>query len=269
MKSDERTCIENGRNIKAVFFDVDQTLFSHRDRKIPDTALQALRILKERGRYVCISTGRHLLELDVLPADEFRYDAYNILNGQMCLDEERRPFFELPLTGRGREELLSLFEEKKVPVILVGREKLYINFENDYVRDILKKVPAQRPVPGEFDGGELFMGCVFGPRQMDPYFRERFEGLTLTRWHENAADVIPAGEGKVRGIRRIMERFGLERNEIMAFGDEENDIGMLSFAGIGVAMGNAGAAVRAAADYVTTGVDENGVRNALEHFSLV
>jgi len=44
---------------------------------------------------------------------------------------------------------------------------------------------------------------------------------------------------------------------------------MLKYAGIGVAMGNAGDAVKAAADYVTDSVDENGIENALKHFGLV
>ena len=66
-----------------------------------------------------------------------------------------------------------------------------------------------------------------------------------------------------------MNRFGLMPEEIMAFGDAENDIGMLSFAGIGVAMGNARDNVKAAADYVTDDVDSNGIFNALQYFDLL
>ena len=66
-----------------------------------------------------------------------------------------------------------------------------------------------------------------------------------------------------------MNRFGLMPEEIMAFGDAENDIGMLSFAGIGVAMGNARDNVKAAADYVTDDVDSNGISNALQYFDLL
>ena len=52
-------------------------------------------------------------------------------------------------------------------------------------------------------------------------------------------------------------------------GDGENDIDMLKSAGIGVAMGNAGDDVKAAADYVTDSVDANGIENALRHFGLL
>ena len=61
----------------------------------------------------------------------------------------------------------------------------------------------------------------------------------------------------------------MDRSEIMAFGDGENDMDMLRFAGIGVAMGNASDMVKAAADYVTDTVDENGIEDALRHFGLI
>ena len=55
----------------------------------------------------------------------------------------------------------------------------------------------------------------------------------------------------------------------MAFGDGFNDIGMLGYAGIGVAMGNAADAVKASADYVTASVEEGGIAGALEHFGIL
>ena len=55
----------------------------------------------------------------------------------------------------------------------------------------------------------------------------------------------------------------------MAFGDGDNDITMLRYAGIGVAMGNADATVKAAADYVTTGTDASGIAKALRHFNII
>ena len=55
----------------------------------------------------------------------------------------------------------------------------------------------------------------------------------------------------------------------MAFGDAENDLDMLAYAGIGVAMGNASEAVKHAADYVTASVDEKGIEQALCHFRLI
>ena len=57
--------------------------------------------------------------------------------------------------------------------------------------------------------------------------------------------------------------------ETMAFGDGGNDISMLRHAGIGVAMGNANNDVKAASNYTTTSVDEDGIANALKYFGIV
>jgi len=62
---------------------------------------------------------------------------------------------------------------------------------------------------------------------------------------------------------------GLDLSETMAFGDGGNDISIIERAGIGVAMGNAGESVQAAADYVTTSVDEDGIKQAFLHFGLI
>lgn len=72
---------------------------------------------------------------------------------------------------------------------------------------------------------------------------------------------------KARGLRQI--HYGITEQEIIAFGDAENDLDMIEFAGIGVAMGNAKDEVKAVADYVTTDVDENGIWNACKYFGLI
>ena len=55
----------------------------------------------------------------------------------------------------------------------------------------------------------------------------------------------------------------------MAFGDGENDIDMIRYAGIGVAMGNGIKNLKSAADYITTDIDDDGIENALKHFGLI
>lgn len=91
----------------------------------------------------------------------------------------------------------------------------------------------------------------------------------IVRWNEDGVDIISARGGKSEGIRYFCERFGIRQNEVMAFGDAENDIDMLRFAQIGVAMGNAQDCVKKEADYVTADVDEAGIQNALLFFQII
>ena len=66
-----------------------------------------------------------------------------------------------------------------------------------------------------------------------------------------------------------MAHFGLSRQEIVAFGDGNNDTDMLTFAGIGVAMGNGAACAKAAADFVTADIDDDGVEKALRNLMIL
>ena len=66
----------------------------------------------------------------------------------------------------------------------------------------------------------------------------------------------------------VMEMKGLKPEQVMAFGDGENDTEMIEYAGFGVAMGNACAEAKAAADYVAPGNDEEGVAKTIEQFLL-
>ena len=67
----------------------------------------------------------------------------------------------------------------------------------------------------------------------------------------------------------VLEQYGIQPEESIAFGDSENDNEMLRAAGIGVAMGNALEETKAASDYVTDDCDDEGVAHALAHFALI
>ena len=96
-----------------------------------------------------------------------------------------------------------------------------------------------------------------------------FPGLDILRWHPAFVDIVAPGGGKDLGMDVILEHFGIDLSETMAFGDGENDLPMLRHAGIGVAMGNAEQMVKDEAGYVTGSVDEDGILTALEHFGLL
>ncbi len=76
------------------------------------------------------------------------------------------------------------------------------------------------------------------------------------------------GVTKGRGLAELARVLGLDRAEVMACGDSGNDLAMIEFAGLGVAMGNADAAVKAAAQYTAPDNDHDGVADAVEKFVL-
>lgn len=92
-------------------------------------------------------------------------------------------------------------------------------------------------------------------------------GLRTARWvrtHRNFLEALPAGASKGAALRELCGRLGVPQRWVAAFGDGENDLEMLRWAGRGVAMAAAAPGVRAAADVVTAGNDDDGVAAELE-----
>ena len=85
-------------------------------------------------------------------------------------------------------------------------------------------------------------------------------GLTIM------VEVLPTGTSKGGALASLIDDMGIAPEHVLACGDGENDIEMLQLAGLGVAMGNADEAVKAAADFVARPYDQNGVAHALAHF---
>lgn len=81
--------------------------------------------------------------------------------------------------------------------------------------------------------------------------------------------MISSGQSKIKGIERLGEMFGFELSEVMAFGDSDNDLEMLSGVGVGVAMGNAEAVVKSGAHFTTASNNNDGISKALAHYGLI
>lgn len=77
-------------------------------------------------------------------------------------------------------------------------------------------------------------------------------------------ELTPKGIDKAQSLQRLLIHLGMKREDLMAFGDGFNDLSMLEYAGIGIAMGNAVDEVKAIADFITISNDEDGIAIALE-----
>ncbi|MOA02980.1 putative bifunctional phosphatase/peptidyl-prolyl cis-trans isomerase [compost metagenome] len=107
---------------------------------------------------------------------------------------------------------------------------------------------------------QVFLHCE---NQDEHLYDDLHTELKLIRWHPQAIDVLPAGGSKAQGIEALLEVLGLTAADAVAFGDGLNDKEMLETVGFGVAMGNSHPELLPFADYVTTHVDEQGIRNGL------
>ncbi|MBP9636944.1 MAG: Cof-type HAD-IIB family hydrolase [Bacteroidaceae bacterium] len=256
--------------IKAIFFDIDGTLVSFRTHKVSESTQKALKILRKKGIKTFIATGRHLRAINNLPGLEF--DGYVTLNGGLCFGESGKLISQTSIPQEDLFSYLDYIEENPMPCVFVRKGDLHINYINQEVIDLFKlldfiEVPTAdlREIAKE-DVSQLI---AFFDQTKDAEVMTHLPNCTSTRWYHTFTDVVPKGICKSKGIAQVIEKLGIQREEIMAFGDGGNDIDMLQYAGIGVAMGNAENEVKEVADYLTDTVDNDGILKALEHFQIL
>ena len=260
---------ENKREIKAVFLDIDGTLFSHTMKKIPDSTVKALNELKEKGVCVFLATGRAMGEIEGLNLKDIEVYGYIALNGHMCYDKERKLIYSLTIEDEDAAILKKLFAAKKVPMCIVEKDDLYINFVNEKVEEVLGAVTTAIPPVKEYQGGEIYQFIIYcSPEEGKEWIKDT-KRCKIHYWHKEGADILHIDSGKAASIAQMLDLYKMDREEIMVFGDGENDIDMITYAGIGIAMGNALESVKQYADYVTDHIDEDGIWNALKYFEVL
>lgn len=255
--------------IKAVFFDIDDTLVSHTYGGIPEGTKEAVAKLKAQGIKVFAATGRNLEEIESLPVEDVAFDGYVTLNGQICLDENKKMIYGNAIDEEDVRTMTALFREKTLPTIIVEESRMYINFVNEKVIETQKAISARPSKIGEYHGGKVYQFITYANDEQIRMLQEMLPHCKMTRWGPEGIDIIAQNGGKVSGIQQMLQYYGIAPDEIMAFGDGENDIDMMKYAHIGIAMGNAENEVKANADYVTNHIDDDGIRKALMHYKEV
>ena len=258
--------------------DLDGTLLTPPPEKLitPRTRL-ALCQAAERGIVVVIATGQTLSVLRMVCAGLPLSAPQIIENGAVIADFESGAILHERLLPT--EYILPTLERLRES----GFYRAYHTHDCVYVdRDTPRarnwyRAPLLPPVEVE-DVASLYpRACIkvagigeagslrekrFG---LESYFAGK---LYVTQSSFDILEFLHPAVSKGNALKTIAEDLGIAPEEIAAFGDNHNDIGMLQFAGLGVAMGNAHTEVKAAADYVTLSNAEDGVAVAIETLIL-
>lgn len=263
--------------IRAAFFDIDGTLISMRTHVILPSTLETLRRLKEKGMKLYIASGRPPAHLSLLdPAfNAFAWDGFLMMNGQYCYDADHHVFRRQTISKNTLRTLVPwLKEHADFPCTFHELDHSYdISFNyamHDYLSSIgrLDQMPEKEDPVRSYDH-DTYMLCPYVPPEKDAEILSHAPGLMSARWAPHFADMIAQGGGKPVGMKAALEKDGIDQSECIAFGDGGNDITMLEYAGIGIAMGNASDEVKAHADYVTKECESDGISYAFKHFGLI
>ena len=256
---------------RAVFFDIDGTLVSFKTHSIPASAKTAIQQLKQKGIKVFISTGRALCNIDNL--GDLEFDGLITANGTYCVDSKGEIIAHHLLSKENLDKLASILEEKTFPCMFMTDMGNFINYVDELTRSVYQLVnilpPPVKPVLEIIEHRVFQLSAFIDMEKETELLTHILTDCDSSRWHPSFADFNAKNCNKSTGMDIFLTHFDIEREHTMVFGDGGNDISILKHAAIGVAMGNAKDEVKAAADYVTDSVDEDGIINALKHFNIL
>lgn len=252
---------------KALFFDIDGTLVSFKTHVIPQSAVGALRQAKERGLQIYISTGRPVPFIVNLKQIEDLIDGYITTNGALCLVGNHTVSTH-SIEPADAEAIMAACREWDVSCIVVGEKHIGVLQPKPIIDEMFRQGLGLE----DFRFDPLDEVLTEPLLQLTPFFSEAQEAelmptlraCTSGRWTPMFVDITHRDADKGKGLVAMTQYLGLDIAETAAFGDGGNDIAILRQAGIGIAMGNAADTVKQNADMVTTSVDEDGVKNAIE-----
>lgn len=252
---------------KIVFFDVDGTLLSEIDRSIPQTTKEAIEKLIERGIKVVVATGRpyNLCE-------EFKtmgIDTFISANGALIKYNDTTIYKSLLTTETVRD--VSAFAELNGHGISYFTEHFAMNgigSEDERIMRALRETLRLTQYP-EMRGSlsdEVYCICLYADDSETEKFLDRFPRLRFERFHDYVTNVLEETEvSKSTAIKRVLDYFNISRSEAIAFGDGGNDIDMLEYVGLGIAMGNGEERLKQKADFITKKASEGGISYALKN----
>ena len=258
---------------KAVFFDIDGTLWDFYNQ-IPESTVEAIRALRKNGHYAFICSGRARAFIQAPSLFAIGFDGLVAGCGtHVELDGKR--MYEKLIDRELAVHTVETVRRYGLRPILEGPEYLYMDdaeFGDDLYGNKLRNDLGERLVGIADHYGEWVinkLSCATNDADREGCFAALDEYYTYLIHNSSVAEFVPKGHTKATGIEKMCEALGIDRADTVAVGDSVNDLAMLEYAGVGIAMGNASPEAKAAADYVTSDLHEDGIFCAMKHLGLI
>jgi Cof subfamily protein (haloacid dehalogenase superfamily) len=254
---------------KIVFFDIDGTLVDENGR-IPPGTLESIHKLKALGIKVWVASGRSPYHLR-FAAEALGVDSFIGFNGSMVVHQGEL-IHEQFISPASLELLNQAAVKRNHPLVYYGGQT-YCSSHHDHpdIVGTFRSLKIDPPVhnPSLWKESKIYQAMLYCRDAEELEYTVRLSDIRFVRWHEFSVDVIPSTGSKAKGIEIVLKHLGLLPEEAVAFGDALNDREMLSYVGMGIAMGNAHEGLRPYADFITKPVDEGGITYGLQQIGLI
>ncbi|HLX56328.1 MAG TPA: Cof-type HAD-IIB family hydrolase [Ktedonobacteraceae bacterium] len=273
-------------HIKMLVIDIDGTLLDP-DGKITAPTLAAVQAAQRAGIIVTLATARRYSNTMQIATQLGLEIPLILYDGAMIVQHPQRVILHRQtLRSRIAQQAVEILVRHNVqPVvhpdtglneeIWTGPEdfdNLLLNVYLTAFREQVRRMPYERLCQGQSDPLRV---VAFASEESINALMPEIAGLdcswtSIKRGNYGSAELVVMSEGcsKASGVAALAKHYSLALREIMAIGDNNNDILMLQSVGLGVAMGQAPQAVKAAARAITASNQEDGVARAIERYAL-
>ncbi len=263
-----------GMTPKLIALDIDGTLLSSQLTVLPKTKA-ALQAVAAKGHHVVVVSSRpprsvrniaDLLEID---------SSVTVSFGGAYILEGDRVLFEQALTSEIATGIIERVRNAALHVSLYSAENWFVEQDDYWAEQEAKIVGFTPTLVGDLlqHTEKVHKFLVMGKAAKIALFQEELRSSDLkvdaVRSKPIYCEVNPYGVHKASAVERVARHFGLTLEDVIAFGDGENDLTMIREAGVGIAMGNAVDSVKSVAKLVTKSNDEDGIAVALKELKLL
>lgn len=268
---------------KLVAIDMDGTLLNS-ENQISKRTKQAIENAKKKGIKIVMATGRILKSaINYSESLELKNPIISC-NGAVVADEEQNIIYKKAISRDISNKIMELGKIHDIYYHFYSDTSLYTN---TYIKDMLRfyndpnntdekriiKMNMFKDPIEIFDNNIEIYKFLFMDEDKEKLkvFKEKInlmDGVNICSSWGNNIEIMDFQVSKGNSLDYISKRLDISKEDIIAIGDNDNDISMLKYAGLGVAMGNAVEDAKKASDIITSSNDDDGVAKVIEKYIL-
>lgn len=266
---------------KLIAIDMDGTLLNS-NNQVSERTRKSIELAKDKGVHIVLSTGRILKSALYYSRSLNLKNPIVASNGAIIVDESANVIFKKPIDNILVKEIVKIAIERNIYYHFYDESRFYSHRKVDEVLAFYSEGNGKLSIDMTvFEDVEEILQIkdiniykfLFVDNNREKLIDLRIELNKLDKigtsssW-DNNIEAMGFNVSKGEALKELCNKLNIRQDEVIAIGDSENDLSMLKFANLGVAMGNGDESIKKQADYITDSNNEDGVAKVIEKFAL-
>lgn len=257
-------------NFKTLVFDYDNTLTDAATGNLVDSGIAAIKQAQIQGYKLIVDTGRSRAGLSDLTEAGLKPDIIVACYGHVVYNQDGFVSEQSLIPLDPYRDISDFCAAHHIGLFWKFLEGVFVQVDNPELpwnfKDNHGIYYRCQPDPTRSPNG----GCLRGTTEQLDFFTKHFHTkVEILHTSENEYDIGIKGHDKQTGLEAALKLLNLEPESCVAFGDDGSDAEMLRYAGLGIAMGDAEATAKEAADSVTDTAAHDGIAKALKKYGII